>query len=328
MLISIATPISILLASAAAAEVHGGITYEVRFDAGAEPQEAPIKDEYEAAAAKQALDRLTEQIGATGIASDCLESSKGEDDIGTLYALKDCIAGEDPNAFFDLLGPDVSEANTFWDTVVEQSNTDRTTWKAAKAYVKCYFDGKLNAAQFAIWTQSEAADAANLHANPEHYFKKTTVTGLSSQRSDIFEGWGGVMSKLGTKRTNFTVPEYTTPKFGTDEYPEAWAIDDKFTLLLQRIGPKVLEGGNGNTFGVLHIAVRDFLDEGGPANAGIEIYSAVWYPSWDGASEEDHTEFTERYLSDEAHHMVVEVINLTQQAQKDCATGLCVEPTE
>jgi len=164
-----------------------------------------------------------------------------------------------------------------------------------------------------------------LDANPEHYYKKTILDATGSQSSHIFEGWGGVLSTFGTKRTNFTVPAFTTPVYGTDDTPSEWNIGDSFPLPLQRVGPKILS--DGKTFGVLHIAVRDFsADEGSTGKKGIEVYSAVWYPPWDGAEEADHKEFVDNYLADEAHHMVVEVINLTLKAREDCKSGLCVIP--
>lgn len=101
-----------------------------------------------------------------------------------------------------------------------------------------------------------------------------------------------------------------------------------FPLPLQRVGEKILASESQETFGVLHIAVRDFLtNEGSTGKAGIEIYSAVWYPPWDQADDADKTEFVNNYLADEGHHMVVEVINLTLQAHEDCKTGLCVLPS-
>ncbi|CAJ2508775.1 Uu.00g138010.m01.CDS01 [Anthostomella pinea] len=321
---SIIPCVAALVSLAASTETHGGYDFQVRFSNTADPETTDIKDAYEQAAAEQASTHLQARINATGIAADCLKSNTGPTP-AELYALKDCVAADNVGNFFTLLADDIEESNTFWDTVVSQSTTDRTQWVPARMYTKAYFDGDLLAAQFAIWTQSQNADDANNHANPEHYYKKTTVTGLTSQSSDIFEGWGGVLSTFGTKRTNFTVPEYTTPTFGTADYPEEWAIDPSFLLIFQRIGPKVLKSGSEATFGALHIAVRDLAaDEGDEGKSGIEVYAAVWYPPWDQASEQSRMEFTDNYLADEAHHMVVEVINLTLQAQKDCSTGLCV----
>lgn len=55
-----------------------------------------------------------------------------------------------------------------------------------------------------MWTASPFSGASDLHANPEHYLIDSTATGLTTQSSAIFEGWGGVLSSFGTKRTNFT----------------------------------------------------------------------------------------------------------------------------
>lgn len=82
-----------------------------------------------------------------------------------------------------------------------------------------------------------------------------TPTSATSLSSDIFEGWGGVLSSFGTVRTNFTVPTYTVPTFGSPDQPVEWSISSDFPLAFQRIGPKVL--ADNTTFGMLHIAVRD-----------------------------------------------------------------------
>ncbi|KAI3319316.1 hypothetical protein HD806DRAFT_290412 [Xylariaceae sp. AK1471] len=310
-----------------AIETHGGYKFEARFSSDAAPETSNIKDPYETEAAKQAVTHLLEQIKATGIASHCPEKRKGISP-ADLYALKDCIVADNEDNFFTLLAKDIEESNTFWDQVLSQSTTDRTKWVPARSYTKAYFNGTLTATEFAAWTQSDNADMANLHSNPEHYYKKTVLDPTGSQRSEIFEGWGGVLSSFGTKRTNFTVPQFATPVYGTVDTPATWNIGSSYYLPLQRIGPKVLTYGDGKIFGVLHIAVRDFAaSEGSTGESGIEVYSAVWYPPWDRASEDKQREFVNNYLADEAHHMVVEVINLTLQAHEDCQTGLCVIPT-
>lgn len=82
---------------------------------------------------------------------------------------------------------------------------------------------------------------------------------------------------------------------------------------------------DGTTFGVLHIAVRDFAaNETSLGVSGIEVYAAVWYPSWDQGAEANKTEFANKFLPDEAHHMVQEIIADTLRAKSDCSTGLCV----
>lgn len=120
-----------------------------------------------------------------------------------------------------------------------------------------YFGTSLSALNFAVWSQSAFVVAADLHANPEHYFFSETATTSSNMVSDIFEGWGGVLSSFGTIRTNFTVPTYTEPDFGSADQPEEWSLSSDFPLAFQRIGPKMLTYGDNSTFGMLHIAVRD-----------------------------------------------------------------------
>ncbi len=299
MLLKSLLPLSAAFSIAAAAEVHGGVSYEVRFDWNASVETIAFKDAYETEAARQASQRLQSVICKTG------------------------IAAENTRNFFDLLGNDIAEANTFWDKVITESTSDRTKWVPARVYVRGWFNVSLTTTSFATWTLSDLADQANNHANPEHYWKKTVLSATLSQSSQIFEGWGGVRSSFGMKRTNFTVPQYNMPAFGTAEYPQVWAIDSSFLSVFQRIGPKVLAYGDGNTFGVLHIAVRD-VQEGD--RSGLEVYAAVWYPPWDQASEADHDEFVNNYLKDESEHMIVEIVNLTLQARSDIAAGLLKVP--
>ncbi|KAI1296212.1 hypothetical protein F5Y03DRAFT_387175 [Xylaria venustula] len=318
---------SAIFAVAVAIETHGGYQFETRFSSDAAPETTDIKDPYEITAAQQAYARLHEQVEATGIASQCLTEPTGTQP-GDLYTFKDCIAANSSRNFFTLLAEDIEDANSFWTQVVQESTTNRTQWVPARAYTKGYFNGSLTATEFAAWTLSDNADSANLNANPEHYYKETILDATGAQQSAIFEGWGGVLSTFGTKRTNFTVPAFATPVYGTVDTPEDWDIGPSFPLVFQRIGSKVLVSEGLQTFGALHIAVRDFVaSEGSTGESGIEIYSAVWYPPWDQASEADREEFTNNYLADEAHHMVVEVINLTLQAYQDCKSGLCVIST-
>ncbi|KAI1153684.1 hypothetical protein F4825DRAFT_414184 [Nemania diffusa] len=318
---------SAIIATAGAIETHGGYQYESRFSADATPETKDIKDPYEIAAAKEAYSHLQERITATNVSSQCLTKPEGTQP-ADLYALKGCIVADNKDNFFTLLSEDIQDSDNFWDKVVQESTTDRTQWVPARVYTKGYFNGNLTATEFAAWTLSPNADAANLHANPEHYYKETALDATGAQYSQILEGWGGVLSTFGTKRTNFTVPDFETPVYGSADTPEDWDIGPSFPLPLQRVGSKILVSGGGKIFGALHIAVRDFTaSEGSTGLSGIEVYSAVWYPPWDQASNADHTEFVTNYLADEAHHMVVEVINLTLQAQEDCKSGLCVIPS-
>ncbi|KIN06851.1 hypothetical protein OIDMADRAFT_46776 [Oidiodendron maius Zn] len=305
-------------ASVTAQEVHSGITFDVQFSNTSAIETTPIKDPYEATAAQQASIRLQTAINETGIAKDCLTNPV---DISptALYALKDCIANETVDGFFMLLADDIEASNTFWDRVVTESTSDMTQWVPTRAYVTCYFGAALNATSFAEWTLSSSlVDAAELNANPEHYLFALTDESLTEASAQIFEGWGGVLSTFGTKRTNFTVPAYEVPDFG-GSVPAPWSLADSFNLELQRIGPKVLAYGDGNTFGYLHIAVRDV-----PATtahpAAIQVYSAVWYPPWDqNTNTTERQEFLTNYIADEAHHMVVEVVNLSLKAAAELA---------
>ncbi|CAG9990267.1 unnamed protein product [Clonostachys byssicola] len=320
MLCKTFTALSVLAAATAVAatETHDGIEYEIRWEPNGAAETAAIKTSYETAAAEEAYTRIQSAVNSEantqGIGKTCLTSVESEAEPEKLYKLKECIiaeAGED--IFFDLLADDITKSDAFWAKVIAESTTDRTKWIPARQYAKAYFNGKLTATAFALFEASASADAGNLRANAEHYYKKSDIRPDLSQSSNIFEGWGGVLSSFGTMRTNFTVPDFQVPAFGTDEYPSIWAIDSAFPTALQRVGEKKLVTGEaaGQTFGVLHISVRDFTDDKG---SGIEIYSAVWYPPWDKASEADKKEFAENYVRDEAHHMVVEVVNLTLEA--------------
>ncbi|KAJ6788194.1 hypothetical protein PWT90_11205 [Aphanocladium album] len=316
---------SLLVAAAGAlavTETHGGVDFEVRWTNTSAAETTPVKVFYESAAAHQAIERLKIAIQENDIAKDCLNANQSTSP-AELYALKDCIVeAGGPTVFFKLLGEDIEKANHFWDLVISKSTPDRKKWVPARAYVRAFYGNTLKASNFALWSASPSADSANSRGNPEHYYKATEVTGTTTQVSNIFEGWGGVLSRFGTQRTNFTVPEFTIPDFGSVDYPNEWSLDSKFNSIFQRIGPKDLTSGGGKTFGILHIAVRDVpASESGVDTDAIEVYSAVWYPPFDQACKADRREFQQRFIRDEAYHMVVEIINLTLQAQKDCSSG-------
>ncbi|KAJ4392093.1 hypothetical protein N0V93_005715 [Gnomoniopsis smithogilvyi] len=311
-----------VIGMAVAIETHGGVQFDVRWTNTSSPLDNPIKDAYETAAAKQVYERLQGAIHATNITSDCLSS--GNSTPAGVYVLKDCMVAEHGSGvFFDLLADDIAEADKFWKQVVEESSTNVTEYIPARTYVRGFFGDSLNATEFAIWTASPFSDAEDLHANPEHYFINSTVASVVSESSEIFEGWGGVLSSFGSVRTNFTVPDFSTPAFGTADYPWAWSLNTAFPLAFQRIGHKKLS--DGTTFGVLHIAIRDFAaNETSIGISGIEVYAAVWYPSWDQGCVANKTEFANNFLPDESHHMVQEIIADTLKAKSDCASGLCV----
>ncbi|KAH7378006.1 hypothetical protein BKA64DRAFT_247802 [Cadophora sp. MPI-SDFR-AT-0126] len=306
-----------LLAVAAGIETHGSpaVDFEVRLLGSSEPLTTDIKDSYEKTAACIAYDR----IKGTSFGEQCAVAAdeKVADKRNATYALKDCIIEKSQNEriFFDLLSDDITKADKFWAKVVQESDKNMSSWIAARASVKAYFNLTLTAIQFAGWTLSPYADAANLHGNPEHYYK-STPSNATDTHSEILEGWGGVTSTIGMLRTHFNIPSYAVPSFDNIQYPASWDQGPQFLLPLQRAGLKQL--ADGTTFGVLHIAARDLsaTEVAEAGQAGIEIYSAVWYPAWEGASQADREEFG-RFLQDESEHMVVEIVNLTLQARKD-----------
>lgn len=295
------------------------VSYEFTLQGSDTPETTDIKNSYEQAAAQQAYARITSSTSGTDLETTCpCTDVQGKDARNATYALKDCVIGaSNDTVFLSLLSSDTTAADAFWGTVVSQSSSNMSDWKASRAYAKAYFGASLTAVGFAGWSISSAADAANLHANPEHYYK-STPTNATGTSSEILEGWGGVLSSFGMKRTHFKIPEYAQPAFDGTDYPASWSVGPDFLLPLQRAGKKNL-ASDGTTFGVLHIAVRDLgLNETLNGVGGIEIYSAVWYPAWEQASEADAAEF-DKYLRDEAEHMVVEVVNLTQKARDDLA---------
>lgn len=315
---------STFLAAVSAIETHGGIDFETRFSADGEPMTEQIKTFYETTATKQASARLVKRIVDKEYPTECLTKCPGSDPTA-FYELKECIAAEDPNAFFHLLSEDIEEADAFWEKVVAESTKPREEWIGARTYVRAYFDGALTATEFAAWMASPQADSGYLPGNAEHYFKYTENLSLTTQRSHIFEGWGGVLSSFGSKLTNFTVPDFAPRVFGSAEYPLQWAIGPEYGLL-QRAGPKTLT--SGTIWGILHIGVRDFTAlEGTAGKSGIEVYGAIWYPPWDLSSEENREEYAV-FLKDEDYQIVSEVINFSLQALEDCASGACAVPSQ
>lgn len=312
---------SAFLSAVSALETHGGIDFDARFSADGEAITEQIKTFYENTASEQAATRLYKRIAEQEYATQCLGDSPGTDP-ASFYAIKDCIVAENPNAFFELLAEDIAEADAFWEKVVSESTKPRSEFVAARTWVRAYYDGALTATEFAAWMASPQADSGYLPGNAEHYFKSTENLSATTQRSHIFEGWGGVLSSFGSKLCNFTVPDFAPREFGTDEYPAEWAIDG--FGLLQRLGPKTLN--SGTIWGVLHIGVRDFTaEEGTTGKSGIEVFGAVYYPPWDLSTEENRAEYA-LFLKDEDYQIVSEVVNFSLQALEDCASGACVIP--
>ncbi|KAI2615674.1 hypothetical protein GGR54DRAFT_263837 [Hypoxylon sp. NC1633] len=242
------------------------------------------KSVYEEDAANLALALLKERLGAD------YPSGLPDDKVVAVLQLKQSLG---PEKLKDLLSPDEDAADAHWHEIIDASGDG---WVLAEARGVIFLP-KVNFLTFAAWEASPNADAANLAANPEHYIKETetTATGLASK---ILEGWGGVT-------TNFTIPNFSVPD----------RLKDPFLKLLpefpiQQAGDKVLR--DGTRFGVLHIALRPVSGaDYGQSQDGFEIYSAVWYQ--DGAKDE--------YLEQERRHMVIEIVNLSLQAEKDVESG-------
>ncbi|KAI5867006.1 hypothetical protein GGS23DRAFT_593735 [Durotheca rogersii] len=249
------------------------------------PRLEQTKSEYEHAAAITALSLLRERLGYRPI------PSLPDDNVEAVLQLKQYLGVD---ALKELLAPDEDAADRVWHEVVSNSSE---AWVSADARGVVFlpnvtFDG------FARWYASPLADAANLAANPEHYSKETVQNADGGLSSRILEGWGGVT-------TNFSIPSFGPPDRA--KYP---FLRDLPEFPVQQAGAKVLR--DGTTFGILHISLRPVPgpDYGQPG-VGFEIYATVWYP--DGAQDV--------YLDQERRHMVIEIVNLTLQAQRDIASG-------
>ncbi|KAI1394187.1 uncharacterized protein F4822DRAFT_387374 [Hypoxylon trugodes] len=238
------------------------------------------KSEYEHAAADRALALLENRLGSQPL------PDLPEDNVTAILKLKQDLGTV---KLEELLLPDMADADTYWHSAISKSGSG---WVSADARAVVFLPA-VTFQGFAAWYSSDKADAANLAANPEHYVKETvnTTTGLSSK---ILEGWGGVT-------TNFTIPNFGAPDRSKDPFlrplPE---------FPVQQAGDKVLR--DGTRFGVLHISLREVDGAAyGQSGKGFEVYSTVWYQ--DGV-QDDH-------LEQERRHMVIEIVNLTLQAQKD-----------
>ena len=326
MLSKLALSALALAPAVTAIETHNGIDYELRSKPDAEPWEGPILEPFEKAASKQAAERLHKRIEEKKFETDCVDKHPGTEP-ADLFDLKDCLTADDPEVFLHLLEDDLQEADAFWEKVVEESSKPRPEWHSTSVYVKAYFGGDLKAVEFATWMGTpKLSDPAYLRGNAEHYFKKTQNDSPTSQRAHFVDGWGGVHSeKWGTKLVNFTVPALAVPDIGSEDFPEEWAIDEAFRRT-ERAGFKTLS--SGTKWGVLHIAARDFeASEGTTGESGVELYAGLHYPPWDLGSEEDQDEFNNRFLKDEEHHILTELVHWSQQAYKDCQNNTCIPPS-
>ncbi|KAJ7092478.1 hypothetical protein B0H15DRAFT_175520 [Mycena belliarum] len=210
--------------------------------------------------------------------------------------------GED--SLMAMLKPDIVAADVIWHEVI--ANSTPGSWVPAYGRAVCLLPN-VTALGFAMWSASPLEDAVNNAANAEHYGKRTVEIAPGVLTSEILEGWGGVT-------TLFTVPNYTTPPNRT-MYP---FLDENPKFPYQGAGDKVLRDGTGAVFGVLHIAIRDVDGaDYGETGSGIEISAAVWYG--DGAGDD--------FLEAERQHMVIEIVNVALQAQKDIESGVFVVPS-
>jgi hypothetical protein len=202
-----------------------------------------------------------------------------------------------------LLQPDILTADAIWHEVI--SNSTPGSWVPADGRAVCLLPN-VTALGFALWSASPLCDAANNAANAEHYVKRTVEIGVGKLASEILEGWGGVT-------TLFAIPVYSTPP-DRAAHPFLRALPG---FPYQGAGDKVLRDGTGAVFGVLHIAIRDVDGaDYGETGSGIEIFASVWYG--DGANDE--------FLEAERQHMVIEIIHLALQAQKDISSGTFDHP--
>jgi len=207
-----------------------------------------------------------------------------------------------PDGLLSLLQPDIKAADTVWHEVI--ANSTPGSWIPADGQAIGFFPN-LTAVRFALWSQSPLADAANNDANAEHYFKRTVEISPGVLASEILEGWGGVT-------TLFAIPNYGAPN--RTAHPFLRELPD---FPYQGAGDKVLRDGTDAVFGVLHISMRDIDGSAyGVACNGIEVLASVWYG--DGAQDD--------FLEAERQHMVIEIINLTIQAQKDIESGAFKPP--
>ena len=207
-----------------------------------------------------------------------------------------------PDGLLSLLQPDIQAADKLWHEVI--ANSTPGSWVPADGQAIGFFQN-LTAVRFALWSQSPLADLANEDANAEHYIKRTVEISPGVLASEILEGWGGVT-------TLFAIPNYGTPNRTTHPF-----LRDSPEFPYQAAGDKVLRDGSDALFGVLHISMRDVDGAAyGIDGNGIEVLASVWYG--DGAQDD--------FLEAERQHMVIEIINLTIQAQKDIESGAFKPP--
>ena len=280
-------------ASATYTEVVNGVTY---ITSG--PSRAASLAEYERPTYFTALQLLSDRLSAADAPRwnrhQPLPKLKAE-----LKRVKDTLGSE---GLSTALAKDITDADAFWHDVIDNSTPGNMIPIDGRGV---FFLPNITAVRFALWFSSPLADMANNDANAEHYFKRTVDIGDGVLEAEILEGWGGVTTLFSID--NFGKPDYTRHPFlrRQPEFPYQFA------------GDKVLRDGTGAVYGVLHISVRDVngADYGETRN-GTEVLASLWYG--DAA--------TDKFLQGESEHMVIEIINLSQQAQRDFDSGAFKPP--
>ncbi|KAF9879508.1 hypothetical protein CkaCkLH20_03051 [Colletotrichum karsti] len=228
--------------------------------------------------------------------------SEAEECMNKLYERKTAIGDQ---GFLDIFERDIIEARQFWYEINDKSDLDQPeTWNAVEARAVVSLPN-VTAWAFSAWSSSPQADAANNRANAEHYFKHSDFT-TGSGVSRILEGWGGTI-------TNFTIPNYSPALCA-----ERLMVRPLPEFLVKACGDKNLVDGKDTNFGVLNIAARDVdgAEFGQYGTRGIDIYASIWYGN---AVSEEH-------LEAERQHVIIEIVNMSLEAQKDIETGAFVVP--
>ncbi|KAJ0168053.1 hypothetical protein CTA2_10424 [Colletotrichum tanaceti] len=226
--------------------------------------------------------------------------SSAERCMDLLFARKSAI-GDD--GFLDIFADDIRQARRFWYDVNGNSTLDDpAAWKAVECRALVHLPN-VTAWAFSAWSASPLADAANNRGNAEHYFKYSDHAGALAT-SHILEGWGGVT-------TNFTIPNYSPRTCA--QRPMVRPLPE---FAIKACGDKNLVDDDGTNFGVLNIAARDVVGCDDHKTTRVDIYASIWYGS--GISEE--------HLEAERQHVIIEIVNMSLQAQEDIESGRFAVP--
>ncbi|WQF78775.1 hypothetical protein CDEST_03789 [Colletotrichum destructivum] len=224
--------------------------------------------------------------------------SSAERCMDLLFARKSAIGDK---GFLDIFADDIQEAKQFWYDVNDNSTLDDpATWKAVECRALVHLPN-VTAWAFSAWSASPFADAANNRGNAEHYFKYSDHTGALGT-SHILEGWGGVT-------TNFSIPNYSPQTCA--QRPMVRPLPE---FPIKACGDKNLVDEKNTNFGVLNIAARDFV--GCDMTRRVDIYASIWYGS----------AISEEHLEAERQHVIIEIVNMSLQAQEDIESGRFAVP--